>query len=328
MASALMPLAMALLGFGALIPWGGALVRWLLQRGIGKTIRYDGPASHQVKAGTATMGGLYFLVGATLVALVSWLGGQGGVAWLPWLAMVLFAGLGAFDDLQGLKDRSGVGWLAGIKFVAQWGVALLVAAVLVAAQPDLPTRWPGGATTHLGWWAVPLTMLLLVGTSNAANMTDGLDGLTGGLAAIAYACLGALTLTSQQGALAGFCFGVAGSLGAFLWFNVHPARLFMGDTGSQALGAGLAVVAVLGGYWWLLPLIGLLFYLDLFSVMVQVSYFKYTRKRYGEGRRVFKMAPWHHHLELCGWSEVQITARFWVLGVLCAVVALCIGVGA
>jgi len=317
-----MPLAALILSFGFLAPWGGVFVRALLARGIGKQIRYDGPQSHQAKSGTATMGGTYFLVGISLCAWVLLIVWREPVVLAVWLSMIVQAGVGAFDDLQGLKDTSGYGWLAGKKFLVQWGVAVAIALGLYLLVPALVCRWPDQRVGALGPWAIPLSILLLVGTSNAVNLSDGLDGLASGLCAIAYGCFGLLCLLSGQIMLSSLCFGVVGSLMAFLWFNVHPARMFMGDVGSEALGAGLAAVAILSGYWWLLPLVGFVFLAVTISVMLQVSWFKYTRRRYGEGRRLLRMAPLHHHFEMLGWSEVQVTLRFWIAGALSALLAL------
>ena len=184
-----------------------------------------------------------------------------------------------------------------------------------------------GRTCDVGWWYVPVVALLIVGIANAVNLTDGLDGLAGGTSAIAYGAYGVIAQVSGQEGLSRFCFALAGVLLAFLWFNVHPARMFMGDTGSQALGAGLATVAALSGHWLLLPLIGVVFVAVALSVIVQVGYFKYSRRRYGEGRRVFRMAPLQHHLELGGWSEVQITLRFWLVAVVAAALGVGLGIG-
>lgn len=320
----ILPLLMALLGFGLLLPWGDWLVRQLLRRGIGKTIRFDGPSAHQGKSGTATMGGLYFITGVTvLVVLLALLGHW--QALVPWLAMIAFGTLGAFDDLQGLGDSKGVGWLARGKFLWQWALALTVSIVAYLVAPEHPTVVPGRDSFEIGRWFVPLGAVLLVASANAVNLTDGLDGLAGGLATIAFVCFGVLTIASRQLGLAGFSFAVAGCLLAFLWLNVHPARLFMGDVGSQALGAGLAAVAMLSGYWLLLPVIGLVFVVEVLSDVIQVAYFKYTRRKYGEGRRVFRMAPLHHHFELSGCPEVQITARFWIIGLICGAAGLVLG---
>jgi len=169
--------------------------------------------------------------------------------------------------------------------------------------------------------------LSLVFISNAVNLTDGLDGLAGGAAAIAYGVYGVLAALGGQQGLALFCFAVVGALGAFLWFNVHPARMFMGDVGSEALGAGLAAVAVLSGHWLLLPLVGIVFVAEALSVMAQVAYFRHTKRRYGEGRRILRMAPLHHHFELLGWSEVQVALRFWIVAAVAGVASLALGLG-
>ena len=193
-----MPLVAGILSFCLLAPWGGAFVKALLDRGIGKQIRYDGPQSHQAKSGTATMGGIYFLIGISLCALVLLIGWREPAVLAVWLAMILQAAVGAFDDLQGLKDSSGYGWLAGGKFLVQWGVAALIALAIYLLVPGLVCRWPDERISALGLWALPLSMLLLVGTSNAVNLSDGLDGLAAGLCAIAYGCFGLLCLMSGQ----------------------------------------------------------------------------------------------------------------------------------
>ena len=173
---------------------------------------------------------------------------------------------------------------------------------------------PGsGVVFDMGFWYIPVAALFLVGWSNAVNITDGLDGLAGGTSAIAFGTYGLICGLSGQLDLALFCGAMVGALLAFLWFNVHPAQMFMGDVGSEALGAGLAAVAILSGHWILLLLVGLVFALEACSVVLQVSYFKYTRRKYGEGRRILRMAPLHHHYELKGWSEVQTTLRFWIV---------------
>jgi len=180
-----------------------------------------------------------------------------------------------------------------------------------------------GARMEIGSWFVPVAALLMVFFANAVNLTDGLDGLAGGTAIIAFAAYGLLAGSADD--LASFSLAVVGSLLAFLWYNVRPARLFMGDTGSLALGAGLAMVAMLSGHWLLLPLIGIVFVAEAVSVMIQVSYFKYTRHRFGEGRRVFRMSPLHYHYELGGWAEVTITQRFWIVAAVAAAAGVALG---
>jgi len=318
-----------LIGVGLLlaVPWGGWVVRELTRRGAAKTIRADGPASHQAKAGTPTMGGLYILAFIGVIAVGLALAGHVR-ALLPLLAMGAFGLLGAFDDLQGLRDSVGVGWLARLKFPWQWVAGIAVSLAIYWGGSVQGVIVPvSGVTYDLGWWLVPIVALLMVATSNAVNLADGLDGLAAGTSAIAYGAYGLIAEVGGQEDLAGYCFALVGVLLAFLWFNVHPARMFMGDTGSQALGAGLAAVAVLSGHWLLLPLVGVVFVAITLSVMIQVGYFKYTRRRYGEGRRIFRMAPLQHHFELGGWSEVQITARFWVVALVGAVVGVGLGMG-
>ena len=169
---------------------------------------------------------------------------------------------------------------------------------------------------RIGPLIIPVTIFILVGFSNAVNLTDGVDSLAGSVSSIAFACYGLIAFLQDQIYLAAFCYTLVGALLAFLWYNAHPAQLFMGDTGSLALGATLGLVAVMTGQWLLLPIVGFVFVAEALSVMIQVSYFKMTRRMYGEGRRVFRMTPLHHHFELLGWSEMQVKERFWLISVL------------
>jgi phospho-N-acetylmuramoyl-pentapeptide-transferase len=241
--------------------------------------------------------------------------------------MVAYGLLGAFDDIRGLRDQEGVGWLARGKFPTQWAVALLLALCTYWLRPETTLLLPSlQYAVNMGFWVVPVYALFVVATANAVNLTDGLDGLAGGLAAIAFGAYGVLAAEAGRRALASFCFVLLGVLLAFLWFNVHPAAVFMGDTGSQALGAGIAVVALLSGHVLLLPLVGIIFVVEALSVILQVAYFKYTRRRSGEGRRIFRMAPLHHHYELGGLSEVCIVSRLWIMGLVAALLAVGWGV--
>ena len=274
------PLLLFCVSFLLVVPLGNLVIGELLKRNIGKNIRVDGPASHQVKVGTPTMGGLYILAGIGTITLLLGVGGY-TIAWLPFLAMVGFGALGAYDDLQGLKDVQGVGWLARAKFPVQWGVALALALLAYFLAGDFVLIVPVmGQELSMGAWVIPLLTFLLVATSNAVNFTDGLDGLSSGTCIAAYGAYGVLAEFTGQRGLSLFCFALTGVLAAFLWFNVHPARIFMGDTGSQALGAGLAMVAVLSGHWLLLPIIGIIFVVETLSSMGQVAYFKYTRRKW------------------------------------------------
>jgi phospho-N-acetylmuramoyl-pentapeptide-transferase len=321
------PLWLTALAFLLMVPWGGRVVRALLERGIGKHIRTDGPASHQVKSGTATMGGLYFLVGISIVTLGLALWGY-AEALVPLAVMLGYGFLGAVDDLKGLQDTAGVGWLARSKFPWQWALAAALALLLFVTRSTHPLILPvTGQIVEMGWWFLPIAVVLIVAFSNGMNLHDGLDGLAGGTSAIAYAAYGVLAWVAGQPGLALFCFALVGLLLAFLWYNVHPARMFMGDVGSEALGAGLVAVAMLSGHWLLLPLIGIIYVAEAFSVMLQVSYFKYTRRKYGEGRRILRMAPLHHHFEQLGMSEVQITLRFWIVAAVAAAAGVALGLG-
>jgi phospho-N-acetylmuramoyl-pentapeptide-transferase len=189
---------------------------------------------------------------------------------------------------------------------------------------DVPQLFLPGVKGEIsmGYFYIPIAMIWIVGFSNAINLTDGLDGLAGLIAATAFACYGGIAILQQQIFLSRFCFVLVGALFGFLWFNVHPAELFMGDTGSLSLGATLAVVSLMTGQWALLPLIAVIPVSITLSVMIQTTYFKYTRRRFGEGRRVFKMAPLQHHFELSGWSETQIVQRFWLISLLAAMVGV------
>jgi phospho-N-acetylmuramoyl-pentapeptide-transferase len=193
---------------------------------------------------------------------------------------------------------------------------------------DVPELYLPGVKgeVELGALYIPVAVFFIVGFSNAVNLTDGLDGLAGLISATCFATYGGIAMLQGQTFLARFCFTLVGALFGFLWFNVHPAQLFMGDTGSLSLGATLSVVALMTGQWALLPLIAIIPVSTGLSVIIQVTYFKYTRRRYGEGRRVFKMVPIHHHFELSGWSETQIVQRFWLISLLAAMIGVALAV--
>jgi phospho-N-acetylmuramoyl-pentapeptide-transferase len=177
------------------------------------------------------------------------------------------------------------------------------------------------AEIELGLWYIPLAAFIIVAMSNAINLTDGLDGLAGLISATAFATYGGIAILQGQVFVARFCFTLVGALFGFLWFNVHPAQLFMGDTGSLALGATLGVVALMTGQWILLPLIAVIPISVTISSMLQVAYFRLTG-----GRRLFKMAPLHHHFELSGWSETQVVQRFWLISLMFAILAVALAV--
>jgi phospho-N-acetylmuramoyl-pentapeptide-transferase len=174
----------------------------------------------------------------------------------------------------------------------------------------------------MGWIYIPIAAFIIVGSSNAVNLTDGLDGLAGSTSAVAFAAYGVIAYLQGQYPLMSFCFTMVGALFAFLWYNSHPAQLFMGDMGALALGATLAVVALMTGQWLLLPVVGLIFVAEAVSDILQIGYFKWTRRRTGQGKRVFKMAPIHYHFELLGWSETHVTQRFFLIGILAAMLGI------
>ena len=303
---------------------GYPFVRFLRRRGLGKKVRVEGPSSHIEKTGTPTMGGLLICGTVLLVTAVltfTFYSAVGRSILLPLFVLVSCAVLGAIDDRmtiqgvgsQGLSARTKFGWLfviATISSIILWhpdrlGIDFIF---LPTIREKLLVPW---------YLFLPLSIVAIVGTANAVNFTDGLDSLAGWTAFVAFAAYGVIAYLYEQFYLVTFCFTVAGAVAAFLWFNAHPAQVFMGDTGSLALGATLAVVALMVGQVVLLPIIGVVFVAEALSVILQVGYFKMTG-----GKRLFKMAPLHHHFELSGWSETHVTQRFWLVSVLAAMLGV------
>ena len=304
------------LSFVMTVIWGDPLIRLLTIWKIGKIVRSDGPEEHQGKMGTPTMGGVMFMIPVTLLTVlfnaVSIFGFNllGRSVLLPLVTMWAYAMLGMIDDWEGIRGpRKGLGMRASTKFAFQVILAIIIAFALrdILKVPQL--YWfTSQEVVNLGPFYIPIAAFIIVGMSNAVNFTDGLDGLAGLISATAFAGFGFVALIQGQSYLARFCFSVVGALFGFLWFNVHPAKLFMGDTGSLALGATLGVVALMTGQWLLIPLIAVIPVSEALSVVIQIVYFKLTK-----GKRVFKMAPLHHHFELSGWSETQVVQRFWLI---------------
>jgi phospho-N-acetylmuramoyl-pentapeptide-transferase len=324
-------LAIGLAGVSFLfaVIWGPPLLRVLKHFNIGETIRIEGPVRHFTKFGTPTMGGIMIVVPVLLVTILmdaaSLIGFNvsGRSILLPLGVMLIFSVLGMIDDWEGIRgSRRGIGMRARVKFPLQILLALIVAIGLVYFL-DVPQLYiPGGKKAlNLGYWYIPIAVFLIVGTTNAMNFTDGLDGLAGLISATAFITYGAIALLQGQIFLARFCFILAGAIFGFLWFNVHPAELFMGDTGSLPLGATLAVVALMTGHWILLPLIAIIPFSETLSIILQVIYFRITG-----GRRIFKMTPLHHHFELSGWSETQVVQRFWLIGLLFAMIGIALAI--
>jgi phospho-N-acetylmuramoyl-pentapeptide-transferase len=316
-----MALSLGCIAFALTVIWGSPLLRILRYLGVGKQIRVEGPQRHQLKMGTPTMGGLLVVVPIVAMTLllntVPILGRSllGRSVLLPLGVMVAFAGLGAIDDLLGLMGRP---MRARVKFPLQILVSVLVAIGLKYVL-DVPNMYLPGVPVEvdLGIWYVPIAAFVILSTTNSINITDGLDGLAGIIAATAFAAYGIIAALQNQVFLTPFCFTVVGVLFAFLWFNAHPAELFMGDTGSLAIGALLGVVALMTAQWAILPIIAIIPVAETASVILQVGYFKLTR-----GKRLFKMAPLHHHFELLGWSETQVVQRFWLIALMAAMIGV------
>jgi phospho-N-acetylmuramoyl-pentapeptide-transferase len=326
--SAIPPMALSLL-FGVIsclvaLAVGYPFVRMLRVYRVGKAIQLELPSSHIAKAGTPTMGGL--LICGTVVVVTGLVISTAYVAagrsiLLPLGVFVGSAILGVFDDRRSLQGRSADGlsercklfWtvaIAGVSALALWHPALLGIDFVFLPTVSVPVHLPG-------WVYLPLALLAIVGSSHAVNLTDGLDSLAGWTAFIAFVAFGIVAYLYEQYYLVTFCFTVAGAVAAFLWFNAYPALVFMGDTGALALGATLAVVALMLGQVLLLPIVGIVFVAEAGSVMIQRGYFKATH-----GRRVFRMAPVHLHFQLGGWSETQVTQRFLLVSILAAMLGV------
>ncbi|MBU6350200.1 MAG: phospho-N-acetylmuramoyl-pentapeptide-transferase [Chloroflexi bacterium] len=319
-------LSLGTISFLFAVLWGRPLIRFLQYKGIGKQIRIEQPGHHQLKTGTPTMGGVLFVVPVLVIIgllnIVNLLGMDaiGQSTLLLFFCLGSHVVLGAIDDWQGIRGLRGrgEGMSPRMKSAFQGLFAAIIGLVLYYGPP----QWDYvGVPTYVDYFRVgpliiPATIAILYLTSNAVNFTDGLDSLAGSTSLVAFACYGTIAYMQNQLYLAIFCFALTGALMGFLWYNAHPAQLIMGDAGSLPLGATLGLVSIMTGQWLLLPVIGLVFAAEALSVMVQVSYFKLTRRLYGQGRRVFKMAPLHHHFELLGWSEMQVKERFFIASVL------------
>jgi phospho-N-acetylmuramoyl-pentapeptide-transferase len=318
-------LGLAMLSFVMTVIWGTPLLRVLRHFRIGKLIRVDEPGHHNVKMGTPTMGGVLFILPVLLLtgllnaATLIGFSVIGRSVLVPLIVLVGYSVLGALDDWEGIRGkRRGEGMRARTKFLAQVVLAVGTALVLKYLLDVPELRLPGiQEDLELGYWYIPIAAFVIVSESNAINFTDGLDGLAGLISATAFAAFGGIALMQNQPYLARFCFTIVGAIFGFLWFNVHPAELFMGDTGSLSLGATLAVVALMTGQWPLLIVIAIIPLSEALSVVTQVIYFKLTK-----GKRFFKMAPIHLHFELLGWSETQVVQRFWLIGLLAAMVGM------
>lgn len=285
----------------------------------GQSIREEGPRAHYKKAGTPTMGGIIILLSLTLTSLAfvqrntEW--------WILLFATLGYGAIGFLDDFIKIALKRSLGLTAKQKLAAQLIVAGGLYWILIRNGFSTDLSVPGTDwSIDLGWLYFPFLALIMLATSNAVNLTDGLDGLLAGTAAIAFGAFAVIGLMFSQYTVALFSVAVVGALLGFLVFNAHPARVFMGDTGSLALGGGLAATAVLTKSELLLIVIGGVFVIETLSVMLQVMSFKLR------GKRIFRMSPIHHHFELAGWSEWRVVATFWAVGFLFAAVGLLLGV--
>lgn len=314
-------------------PW---FIRQLRRLSVGQNIRDVGPQAHQVKAGTPTMGGLLILF-ATLVPTLLW-GDLGNIyVWIVMIVTTAFGAIGFADDYLKVHHHRNLGLTARAKFWLQvagglaLGIALLVLPAGAGFNPTLTFPFIKKLVLHLSYLYIPFVAFVLVGASNAVNLTDGLDGLAIGATSVAAATYAVFTYIAGNrvianylqiayvpgvGEVAVFCGALVGAGIGFLWFNAHPAEVFMGDVGSLALGAAIGTVAVLAKQEILLVLVGGLFVLEAMSVIIQVASFKLR------GKRVFRMSPLHHHFELSGWAEPKVIVRFWILSILFALMAL------
>ncbi len=334
---------------------GPMIVRRLRAMRVRQVIREGTPDTHQSKGTTPTMGGLIILA-CSIIPTVLWTRLDNRYVLLALLVTVWMGGIGFLDDYLKLKQRregkKNEGLVERYKLAGQVSIGLLFGFILwkfpVSTLPGASTTLPFvkyvlivPATAGLSWLYVPFTTFILTGTSNSVNLTDGLDGLAAGLAAIAIVTFALFAYVMGRvdasaylqlfylrgaGELAVYCLALAGACVGFLWYNTHPAQVFMGDTGSLALGGAIGAIAILLKSEFLLLFIGGVFVAETVSVIVQRTVFKLRRRRHGleyaQSHRVFLRAPLHHHFELKGWKETQVVVRFWILGILCAFVAL------
>ena len=343
---------------------GPAVIRLLTKLKVGQAVRTDGPQTHLVKSGTPTMGGLLILIAITISTLL-WCDWSNRFIWVVLIVTIGFGIVGWVDDYRkvvykepnGMSSREKYFWQSLIGIVAAIYLAFAVSGQSNAEVWTLFIDWVRSGfnmdlspkadfiipffktiSYPLGVWGfIALTYFVIVGTSNAVNLTDGLDGLTimptimVGTALGVFAYLTGHSIYSKYlfipyipgaGALLVFCGAMAGAGLAFLWFNAHPAQMFMGDVGALALGGALGTIAVIVRQEIVLFIMGGIFVVETISVMLQVTYFKYTKKKYGTGRRIFLMAPLHHHFEQKGWKETQVVVRFWIITMILVLIGL------
>ncbi len=314
--------------------FGPAFIRAMKRLQIGQVVRDDGPESHLAKQGVPTMGGLLILVSISLSTLL-WARLDSGLVWLLQFTTLFYGLIGAIDDYRKISRKNSKGLSARWKMVLQI-VGASVVGLYILLHPGfdghLSLPFLKNINPDLGWFYVVFAIIVIVGASNAVNLTDGLDGLAAGPTIIAAAVYlvfsylaGHLVLAQYlqiphvpgSGELAIFCGAIVGACLGFLWYNAYPAQMFMGDVGSLALGGALGAVAIIIKQEFLLAIVGGIFVLEAISVIMQVGYFKMTH-----GRRIFLMAPFHHHFEKKGWHESKVVVRFWIVSILLGLLAI------
>lgn len=326
---------------------GPKIIRALRAHQIGEAAKVEAPKNHLTKAGTPTMGGLIVLASIVIPTLLWGNLGNMYVVLILFVTVALGA-VGFLDDYLKVVKKKPKGLIGRYKIVGQVFVGLVVGGVIYFFPEWIdPTLVPLNTSTtvpfvknlelNVGWLYIPMVIFIITAESNAVNLTDGLDGLAIGIVAIVALTLAVISYISGHailseyltipflrgnGELVIFCTAMAGAALGFLWFNAYPAQVFMGDTGSLALGGAIGALAVLIKKELLLPTLGGVFLAETLSVIIQRSYFKYTKRKYGEGRRVFRMAPLHHHFELLGWPEPKIVTRFYIAAILLMILSL------
>ncbi|MBI5463512.1 MAG: phospho-N-acetylmuramoyl-pentapeptide-transferase [Ignavibacteriales bacterium] len=326
---------------------GPKIIRKLQKLQIGEAAKVEAPKTHLSKAGTPTMGGL-IVHAAILIPALLWTDVKNGYILLILFVTVALGAVGFFDDYLKVVKKKPKGLIGRYKIVGQVLVGFVVGGIiyfvphwidstLVPLKSSTTVPFVKNLELDLGWFYIPTVIFIITATSNAVNLTDGLDGLAIGTVGIVSITLAVITYISGHavwsqyltipflrgnGELAIYCAAMTGASLGFLWFNAHPAQVFMGDTGSLALGGMIGALCVMIKKELLLPTLGGVFLVETLSVIIQRFYFKYTKKKYGEGRRVFKMAPIHHHFEMLGWSEPKIVMRFYIIAILLMIVSL------
>ncbi len=296
---------------------GRPVVAYLRKRRIGKAISPEGPQSHNIKAGTPTMGGILIFTTVLIVTAPFNLQERLSIL-LPFVMIAITGTIGWIDDLGTLEGRAYQGLSWRVKMLAMLVLGLATGLILWKPLDIHGIGIPYMGFYDIGVWIVPVSVVVVFVTTIGVAVTDGLDMLAGTTTATAFAAYGVIAAFQGQPFLGAFCFTVVGAVMGFLWYNAYPARVFMGDTGALALGSALGVVALMTRQWLVLPLIGVIFFVNVAVDVIQVGYFKLSG-----GKRVFKMAPLQHHFEALGLHETQVTIRFWLI----SVVGAMIGVG-